>query len=137
MDMSYIMDSGSNRLYTTFPNIFSLISADPADLSKNQKNHFSKKLTVFLIENLLQRVEIWFNRDSTLVPSSHQHSHKPTNLIFGFWNIKFLLTFCLTMWLQVVKQNVSKHGRAGGPGFFSQYPSGDEGIRPKTYNIQF
>ena len=32
MDMSYIMDSGQNRLYTTFPNIFSLISADPADL---------------------------------------------------------------------------------------------------------
>ena len=35
MDMSYIMDSGQNRLYTTFPNIFSLLSADPADLSKN------------------------------------------------------------------------------------------------------
>ena len=44
MDMSYIMDSGQNRVYTTFPNIFSLISADPADLSKNQKNHFSKKI---------------------------------------------------------------------------------------------
>ena len=43
MDMSYIMDSGQNRLYTTFPNIFSLISADPADLSYNQKNHISKK----------------------------------------------------------------------------------------------
>ena len=27
----------------------------------------------------------------------------------------------------------SKHGRAGGPGFCSQYPSGDEGIRPKTH----
>ena len=54
MDMSYIMDSGQNRVYTTFPNIFSLISADPADLSKNQKkNHFSKKNDDFLIENLL------------------------------------------------------------------------------------
>ena len=53
MDMSYIMDSGQNRLYTTFPNIFSLLSADPADLSKNQKNHFSKKIHDFLIENLL------------------------------------------------------------------------------------
>ena len=47
MDMSYIMDSGQNWLYTTFPNIFLLISADPADLSKNQKNHFSKKITIF------------------------------------------------------------------------------------------
>ena len=48
MDMSYIMDSGQNRLYTTFPNIFSLLSADSADLSKNQKNHFSKKkITIF------------------------------------------------------------------------------------------
>ena len=47
MDMSYIMDSGQNRLYTTFPNIFSLISADPADLSHIQKNHFSKKIMIF------------------------------------------------------------------------------------------
>ena len=54
MDMSYnIMDSGQNSQYTTFPNIFSLISADPADLSHNQKNHFSKKNHDFLIENLL------------------------------------------------------------------------------------
>ena len=43
MDMSYIMDSGQNRLYTTFPNIFSLLSADPADLSHIQKNHFHEK----------------------------------------------------------------------------------------------
>ena len=53
MDMSYIMDSGQNRLYTTFPNIFLLLSADPTDLSKIQKNHFSKKIHDFLIENLL------------------------------------------------------------------------------------
>ena len=53
MDMSYIMDSGQNGLYTTFPNIFSLISADPADLSHNQKNHFFEKNAIFWIENLL------------------------------------------------------------------------------------
>ena len=54
MDMSYIMDSGQNRLYTTFPNIFSLLSADPADLSYIQKNHFStEKIHDFWIENLL------------------------------------------------------------------------------------
>ena len=47
MDMSYIMDSGSNRLYTTSPHIFLLLSADPADLSKNKKNHFFKKITIF------------------------------------------------------------------------------------------
>ena len=53
MDMSYIMDSGQNRLYTTFPNIFSLLSADPADLSYIQKNHFHEKIPYFWIENLL------------------------------------------------------------------------------------
>ena len=77
MDMFYIMDSGQNRLYTTFPNVSSLISADPADLSRNQKNNFPKtKMT-----------EIWFNRDSTLVPSPHQHSlqtHK-----FDFWILEY------------------------------------------------
>ena len=35
MDMSYIMDSGQNGLYTTFPNIFALLSADSANLSKH------------------------------------------------------------------------------------------------------
>ena len=53
MNMSYIMDSGSNRLYTTFPNIFSLLSADPADLSHIQKNHFHEKIPYFWIENVL------------------------------------------------------------------------------------
>ena len=47
MDMSYIIENKSNRSKTTFPNIFTLISADPADLSKNQKNHFSKKSRFF------------------------------------------------------------------------------------------
>ena len=45
--MSYIMDSDQNGLYTTFPNFFLLISADPADLSKNQKNHFFEKMRFF------------------------------------------------------------------------------------------
>ena len=53
MDMSHIMDSGQNGLYTTFPNFFLLISADPADLSKNQKNHFFEKNAFFFNENLL------------------------------------------------------------------------------------
>ena len=48
MDVSYIMDSGQNRLYTTFPNFFSLISADPADLSHIEKNHFFEKNPIFL-----------------------------------------------------------------------------------------
>ena len=48
MDMSYIMDSGQNYVYTTFPNFFSLISADSADLSHNQKNIiFLKKMDIF------------------------------------------------------------------------------------------
>ena len=54
MDMSYIIENKSNRLKTTFPNISSLISADPADLSKNQKkNHIYKKITIFWIKNVL------------------------------------------------------------------------------------
>ena len=54
MEMSYIMDSGQNRLYTTFPSIFSLLSADSADLSKNQKKKkFSKKNHDFWIKNVI------------------------------------------------------------------------------------
>ena len=53
MDMSYIMDSGLNTQYTTFPNIFSLISAESADLSHNQKNHIFEKNAHFWIKNLL------------------------------------------------------------------------------------
>ena len=36
MDMSYIMDSGQNGSYTTFPNFFLLKSADPTDLSQKK-----------------------------------------------------------------------------------------------------
>ena len=54
MDMSHIMDSGQKRLYTTFPNIFSLLSADPVDLSDIQKKIiFPKKIHDFSIETLL------------------------------------------------------------------------------------
>ena len=53
MDMSYIMDSGQNYVYTTFPNFFSSISADSADLSKSQKNHIFEKKGDFFIENWL------------------------------------------------------------------------------------
>ena len=109
MDMSYIMDSGQNRLYTTFPNIFSLLSADPADLSYIEKNHFSKKSMIFrskICSRGAKSGSMGIARQSRVrinIP------YKPTNVIFGFWNIKFLLTFCLTMWLQIVKQNVSKN----------------------------
>ena len=48
MDMSYIMDSGSNRLYTIFPSIFWFLSADPTDLSHIQKNHFPKEIMIFV-----------------------------------------------------------------------------------------
>ena len=44
MDMSYIMDFAENYVYITFPNIFSLISADSADLSKIQKKEKKKTL---------------------------------------------------------------------------------------------
>ena len=53
MDMSYIMDFADFWLYTTFPNIFSLISVDPAALSKNQKIIFPKKIHDFWIKNVL------------------------------------------------------------------------------------
>ena len=51
MDMSYIMDSGQNWLYTTFPNIFLLISADPADLSPEQEKSLQKSAIDFACEN--------------------------------------------------------------------------------------
>ena len=35
--------------------------------------------------------------------------YKPTNLIFGFWNMNFLITFCLTTCSHIVKQNVGKN----------------------------
>ena len=47
MDMANMLDSGQNSPNTTFPNIFSLISADSADLSKVKKSHFEKK-SIFL-----------------------------------------------------------------------------------------
>ena len=43
-----MLDSGQNSPNTTFPNIFSLISAISADLSKSQKNHILKKKSFFL-----------------------------------------------------------------------------------------
>ena len=46
-DMSYIMDSGQNGLYTTFPNFISLKSADPADLSKIKNCHILEKIAIF------------------------------------------------------------------------------------------
>ena len=48
MDMSYIIENKSNRLKTTFPNIFLLLSADPADLSHIQKIHFHENDPIFL-----------------------------------------------------------------------------------------
>ena len=53
MDMANMLDSGQNSPNTTFPNIFSLISAISANLSKSQKNHILKKKSIFLIENRL------------------------------------------------------------------------------------
>ena len=47
MDMANMLDSVLNRLYRTFPNIFSLISAISANLSKSQKNHILKKKSIF------------------------------------------------------------------------------------------
>ena len=55
MDMFYIIENKSNRLKTTFPNIFSLISADPVDLSKNQKNHFFEKIAIFFESKMCSR----------------------------------------------------------------------------------
>ena len=71
MDVSYIMDSGQNRLYTTFPNIFSLLSADLADLSHIQKNHFHEKIPYFWVENVLQKDQNWLYKKTPVVPSPH------------------------------------------------------------------
>ena len=52
MNMSYIIKSVLNGQYTTFPNIFLLISAESADLWKNQKNHFFEKNAIFWIKKM-------------------------------------------------------------------------------------
>ena len=86
MDMSYIMDSGQNRLYTTFPNILLLISVDPADSFHIQKIIFQNK-------------SWFFDHDNTLVPGPHQHSlqtHK-----FDFWVLEYKnFTYILLDYLQ-------------------------------------
>ena len=91
MDMSYTMDSSQNGLYTTFPNIFSLISTISADLSKSQKNHILKKKLIFLIENRLQR------------------GQNGSNKFFRYGNMKFLLIFSVTSSAKIVKENISKN----------------------------
>ena len=53
--MAYIMDSGQKTLNTTFPNIFSLISAKSADLSHNQKNDFFEKNAFFFESKMCSR----------------------------------------------------------------------------------
>ena len=102
MDVSYIMDSGQNRLYTTFPNIFSLISAD---LSKSQKNH--------IFENLSKIG----SRDVKMGPIRKRGQsqvrinipYKPTNIIFRYENMKFLLIFSVTSSAKIAKENISKN----------------------------
>ena len=71
--MSYIMDSVQNKVYTTFPNIFSLLSADFYRFIIHPKNHFHEKIPYFLIENVLQKDQNWLYKKTTVVPSPHKH----------------------------------------------------------------
>ena len=48
LDMDNMLDSGQKYPYSTFPNIFSLVSANSIDLSKSQKNHLFEKKIHFL-----------------------------------------------------------------------------------------
>ena len=59
MNMSYIMDSDRNSQFTTFPNFFSLISADPTDLSNIEKKIiFMKKSHFFDRKPALKGTEL-------------------------------------------------------------------------------
>ena len=93
MDMPYIMDSGQKWSNTTFPNIFSLISAESADLSQNQKKHFFKKNAIFLVENLPEKGQNWFNSKTTIVPSPHEHSLQTYNNGFFISQHRFFRHF--------------------------------------------
>ena len=97
MDMSYIMDSGQNWLYPTFRNIFWPLSAKSADLSKNQKNHFFKKNAIFLVENLPEKGQNWFNSKTTIVPSPHEHSLQTYNNGFFISQHRFSAIFPHTL----------------------------------------
>ena len=52
MNMSYIIDSGQNRLYTTFLNIFHYYRPVWRIYHTSKKNHFHEKITYFWIENV-------------------------------------------------------------------------------------
>ena len=110
MDMANMLDSGQNGSYTTFLNIFSLISADPADLSKSQKNHiFEKKNAIFSSKIGSRDVKTGpiGKRGQSIVRINIPY--KPTNIIFRYGNMTFVLIFSLTILAELVTENISKN----------------------------
>jgi len=52
MNMAYIMESGQNKLYTTFTNFFHK-NWPYRSICRKRKNNFPKKKNAFFIENVL------------------------------------------------------------------------------------
>ena len=85
------------------------MSVDSANLSKSQKNHILKKSQFFLSKI--------GSRDVKTGPIGKRGQsqvrinipYKPTNIIFRYENMTFLLIFSLTILAELVTENISKN----------------------------
>ena len=60
---------------------------------KIKKNHFFKKNAIFLVENLPEKGQNWFNSKTTIVPSPHEHSLQTYNNGFFISQHRFFRHF--------------------------------------------
>ena len=58
-----------------------------------QKNHFFKKIAIFLVENLPEKGQNWFDSKTTIVPSPHEHSLQTYNNGFFISQHRFFRPF--------------------------------------------
>ena len=107
--MVNMLDFAENSLYTTFPNLRSSKSAISADLSQSQKNHILKKKQIFLSKIGSRDVKTGpiGKRGQSRVRMNI--TYKPTNIIFGYENLKFSLIFSVTSSAKIVKENISEN----------------------------
>ena len=70
---------GSKMVIPNFPQHFLIIIGRIGRFIKKAKIHFLKKNAIFLVENLLEKGQNWFNSKTTIVPSPHEHSLQTYN----------------------------------------------------------
>ena len=99
MDMPYMMDSGLNNQYTSFPNIFSLKSGESADLSHNQTNRIFQKISIFGSKR------IW----STLIFSFRKNATKKATIFTNIGYMSNRSRLLKQVFLSVFKTDVTKY----------------------------